>query len=117
MRRALVVDDEELLRDLLSELLSGAGWAVHVAADAAAALGRLAEGRFDVALVDLHLGGPVDGVRLCRDLREAQRGLAVLLMSGEVDPAAAAAAGAQGFVGKPFQRDELLAALERALVG
>ncbi|MCW8140972.1 MAG: response regulator [Planctomycetota bacterium] len=117
MRRALVVDDEELLRSLLEEMLAGAGWAVHVAADAAEALRCARDDRFDVALVDLHLDGPMDGPRLCRALRAAQADVALLLMSGEPDLDATARAGAQGFVAKPFRMSELLGALERAVGG
>lgn len=117
MRRALVVDDEELLCSLVEAILGGAGWEVVAASDAGRALYLAASSRFDLALVDVHLVGS-GGVGLCRAMRALPRPPAVLLSSGEVDEATIGAgfeAGACGLLPKPFGREELLDAVDRAL--
>lgn len=111
--RALVVDDEELLQELIRESLERAGWTVVTTGDADEALRLAGQDRFDVALVDLNLRGPTNGATLCHALTTG--GLPVLLVSGEPDFEAARAAGACELVPKPFVPRELLQALDRVL--
>jgi DNA-binding response OmpR family regulator len=119
LRRALVVDDEELLCSLVDAILGGAGWDVVTASDAGRALYLAASSRFDLAIVDVNLIGS-GGIALCRALRALPSPPEVLLSSGEADPAtmrAGRAAGALGFLAKPFGRAELLDAVDGALGG
>lgn len=114
MRRALVVDDEELLRVLIRETLDAAGWHVEVAADADEARRLAGATPFDVALIDVNLVGH-SGLDLCRALLAVARGAppAIVFMSG--DPDLLDAPGAHGFLAKPFRASELLDVIERCV--
>lgn len=105
----LVVDDSEVGRAAIRELLSSDGHVVAEARDAATALDLAGSLSLDLVLVDVVLG--VDsGVRVARTLADAHGTTPILLMS--VDPAPdsdVAAAGARGFVLK-----ERLAAVDLA---
>jgi DNA-binding response OmpR family regulator len=106
--RALVVDDEPLLREMLAESLFTDGWEVVVAGDAAEAL-RQAE--ITVAIVDAVLPGGTDGLRLTR-LLEA-RDVPVLMISGHADSLDRVAAEARPILAKPFRIADLLAAVRK----
>lgn len=113
MRRALVVDDEELLRELMFETLDRAGWHVQVAADADEARRLAGTTEFQLALIDVNLVGE-SGVDLCRVLLQTSRTPpAIVFVSGDSD--LAGAAGGHGFLAKPFMATELLDAVERCL--
>jgi DNA-binding response OmpR family regulator len=109
----LVVDDSEVIRVMLSDLLRLWGYNPVTAPDGTLAL-RLAEsGEVDAVFTDLQLGEK-SGLDLCRDLRRVaeQRGrkLPVWLMSGSDDrdfSAEALEAGALGFFRKPFSPLEI----------
>src|SRR3954467_3851135 len=67
-RRALIVEDEPSIREIVRLHLSLAGFETDEAADGRAALDRLRADRFDLIVLDVMLPG-VDGVTLCRALR------------------------------------------------
>jgi DNA-binding NarL/FixJ family response regulator len=116
-----IVDDHEVFRLGLRKLLER-GDGVVVAWDTASpheAWSRAAEGTVDAVLVDVHLGGPVDGLEVSRMLTSRDPSLKVVLMSGLVDEermAGAARVGAAGFLPKELPADEMLEFLAR-LVG
>jgi excisionase family DNA binding protein len=106
----LVVDDDERLRTLLRVKLELEGYEVREAENAEQVLDALDDGAPDLVLLDLVLPG-IDGWQLLRQLQERHGSIPVIVFSGKVDEAAgseAAERGAQGFVGKPFDPDELL---------
>ncbi len=111
-RRLLVVDDVEINRRLLRELLEPLGFKVTEAASGEAALDSVrASGGCDLVLLDLRMPG-MDGLELTRRLRQ-EAGFAgrILAMSASVlgfGRTDAMAAGADDFVGKPFREDALL---------
>ncbi len=112
--KILVVEDEPLLRSGLEDLLRGAGHEVASAADGAAgaALG-LAE-PFDLVVLDLMLP-KLDGLEVCRRLRQARPSLPVLMLTArgaEDDKVRGLKAGADDYLTKPFGARELLARLE-----
>jgi CheY-like chemotaxis protein len=88
------VDDEELLREVLAEQLSDAGFGVRVAADASKALALLDAGEpVDVLVTDLSMPG-MDGLALIRAVRSRCPGLPAVLLTGYAgDGAAGAEAG------------------------
>jgi DNA-binding NarL/FixJ family response regulator len=102
--RLLVVEDSDAFRMLVRELLRDEP-ALPVVGEAASgeeALARAADLRPDVALVDLTLPG-IDGYETARRLRALVPELRVIVMSADEDPVfgqAAAASGAEGFIGK-----------------
>ncbi len=118
--RLLVVEDEWLIVLQLESYLRAAGYEIigiaRSAADAAALAASL---RPDLALLDIRLAGPVDGISLAQDLR-TRHDIPSLFVSGNLDMqtmARAERAQPAGFVHKPFGSTELVAAVEAALAG
>jgi putative two-component system response regulator len=106
----LVVDDDELQRLLLRELLEDRGYAVELAKDGLEALAKLELG-VDLVLLDLILPG-MDGFEVVRRIRESarHRALPVIMitgLAGREQRRAAIRAGADDFVGRPFDATEL----------
>jgi PAS domain S-box-containing protein len=91
--RVLVVDDEDLVREMLAEALQDLGFTVLAAADGTEALGLLAAGEaVDILLTDLSMPG-MDGLALIRAAQERRAGLPALLLTGYADDDAAIAFG------------------------
>jgi two-component system OmpR family response regulator len=116
--RVLVAEDDERLAAVLGQALSEAGWEVETVGDGRSAYGRaLPDGiPYDVLLLDRMLPG-LDGLTVCRRLRELGVTTPVLMLTarGAVrDRIDGLDAGADDYLPKPFDLDELLARL-RAL--
>ena len=114
--RVLVVEDERRLADLLTRGLREAGHTVNVRHTGAGALLAATTGTYDTVVLDLMLPG-IDGIAVCRKLRERGSSMPVLMLTarGDVpDRVAGLDAGADDYLPKPFAFDELLARL-RAL--
>lgn len=112
----LLVDDEATLREPLAEYLSGQGFVVHEAENAAVARSRLLEVRPDLVLLDVMMPGE-SGLSLCRHLVET-RGLPVILLTarGEAtDRIVGLEIGADDYVTKPFEPRELVARIRSVL--
>ena len=114
----LVVDDEPALREIFAKWLVAVGCGkVHTAADGLAALAVLEAEPIDLLITDLRM--PVmDGVTLVRRLMETGASLpSIVFISGfgDVDRKEMYALGVEAFIAKPFDREELLGVLERAL--
>lgn len=112
----LVVEDEAVVALYLSSLLEDLSYAVcGVAATGAAALGIAEQERPALALVDIGLGGRIDGIDTACALRD-RYAVPSLLMSGASDPetlARAQRAGSHGFLPKPYTAADLKAAIDR----
>jgi excisionase family DNA binding protein len=107
----LVVDDDARLREFLRVSLEASGYSVSEAAGGEQALAAIADERPALVLLDVVMPG-VDGWQLLRRLEERHGSIPVIMFSGQVDEASAQAAaegGARGFIGKPFDPQELLA--------
>lgn len=105
----LIVDDDERIRGLLQRFLVRNGFLVSAARDAAHAR-RLLEGlEFDLIVLDVMMPGE-DGVSLCRDLRRRiATPILLLTAKGETeDRISGLEAGADDYLGKPFEPKELL---------
>ena len=115
-RPVLLVEDDDGIATPLAAALRGAGHDVVRVATGSAALAAAADG---VAAVVLDLGLPdIDGVEVCRRLREVAPGAPVLMLTArtsEADVVVGLDAGADDYVTKPFRLAELLARL-RALL-
>lgn len=108
--RILVVDDEEQLRRSLALGLRASGLEVHEVSDGLSALSLLAEGGFDLALVDLMMPG-LNGLQLVRRVAADHPRLPVLLMSGyhlSRKQLEQVGVNAVAFVPKPFALDRLV---------
>ncbi len=111
----LVVDDELIVRESLGAWFREDGYKVDTAENARDALRLSAEGRYDVAFLDIKMPG-IDGLELQAKLRESVPDLAVVVMTAyaSVDSAVRALkAGAQDYIVKPFDPEQLSALLRR----
>ena len=117
MAHLLIVEDDELLRDALSAQLSQAGHRIDTAADGQAALEQLQSTVFDGVVLDLGLP-KIDGLEVLRRLRQSLPALPVLILTardGVEDRIAGLNGGADDYLTKPFNGDELSARLQSML--
>jgi len=113
----LVVDDEKSQREILEMILSGEGYDVTTASSGEAALRIARERRFDLALTDLKMTG-MDGIELLSKLLAFDSSIIVILLTahGSIDSAKEALRrGAFDYLEKPFEREQLLETIRRAL--
>ena len=114
----LVVDDEELIRSLLRDLLMRVGYNVGVAGSGQEAIDTCQDRIFDLIFMDFRLGD-MDGVRALREIRAIQPSARVLFLTG--DPAieevhaTVIKEGADGFMTKPFDLDDIQQAVRHIL--
>ncbi len=123
MARILLIDDDELLRDTLLQLLELDGHQVTSAADGEEGLRLFAArpGSFDAVITDVLMPG-MDGARIIVELRRLQPQLPIVAISGgrrvlssQFNLETAVLAGASSQLSKPFGRQELQGALRQAM--
>jgi DNA-binding response OmpR family regulator len=114
--RALVVDDEPPLVQVVSGYLAREGFAVHTAGDGDTAVALAREHRPDVVVLDLMLPG-IDGVEVCRRIRAFSDAYVIMLTakSEEVDKLVGLGVGADDYLTKPFSPRELVARVRAML--
>jgi len=113
----LVVDDDAPIRRMLERTLAAEGYAVETAADGGAALARVERSVPDLIVLDVAMPG-LDGLAVCRRLREKGLSLPILLLTARDaigERVAGLDAGADDYLVKPFAAEELIARL-RALL-
>ncbi|MHB1342162.1 MAG: response regulator transcription factor [Coriobacteriia bacterium] len=110
MPRALVVDDEPNIRELVSVYLTAAGFSVEQAADGLEGLQMAQTGSFDIVVLDIMLPG-MDGAQVCRRIREASDVPIIMLTARDtdLDKVALLEGGADDYLTKPFSPPELVA--------
>ncbi len=116
-RKILLVDDEDIFRRPLAKTILSAGFLVEAAASVEEARKMLAGDEFDLVISDIRMPG-TDGISFTRELRAAFPDLPVILMTayGSIKTAIdAMKAGAEDYILKPFEPDELLLLVRRAL--
>jgi two-component system chemotaxis response regulator CheY len=118
-KRILTVDDSPSVRQMVKLTLAGAGYDIVEAGDGAEGLSKAKAGPLDMVVTDLNM--PVmNGLGLIRELRKlpAYRGVPILFLTTESDAEMrrqAKAAGATGWITKPFQQDQLVAVVRKVL--
>ena len=115
--RILVADDEEIMRDVLSTLLSSESYKVDLAETGSQALEMMRDKEYGVVLLDLMMPD-VDGLQVLEELKKADnKPVAVILTAfASIDKAVKATKlGAFDFITKPFKNDELLLAVKNAM--
>ena len=115
--KLLIVDDELSVRDSLGKWFREEGYEVTTTENASDALTRLAEQRWDAALVDIKMHG-TDGIELQRRMHEIDPELIVIIMTGYASVETAVAAlknGAYDYVTKPLDPDEIAHLVKKAL--
>src|SRR5688572_1182305 len=113
----LFVDDESALRSLMAERLGDRGFEVVEADSGERALEYLDQFAFDIVITDLRLPG-IDGTRVIAAARERYPGIVAIVITGYgtvKDAVDAIKHGASDFIAKPFQFDELIHVLEKAM--
>lgn len=109
----LIVDDDEAIRDVIMNALSDVGYEVVVARGGETALLALQSRRPDLILLDVNMPG-VDGWEVLDQLRaEAGPHQPIVIMTGQYNgQQRALSSGAQGYLAKPFDLDDLFACVE-----
>jgi two-component system response regulator PilR (NtrC family) len=113
----LVIDDEEIMREILEALLTREGYQVRLAATAEEGLELARRVPLDAAIVDVMLPG-MNGVEALDELKKIDDDLPVLMITAFASVENAIAAmkrGAFDYISKPFKNDEVLAVLRNAL--
>ncbi|MFQ5698691.1 MAG: sigma-54-dependent transcriptional regulator [Myxococcota bacterium] len=116
--RLLIVEDESGIRLALRGLLKRDGYEVELAASGEEALERFAAEPFDLVLTDLALGRSVSGMQVLEQVKARRRETAVVMITAhgsEKIAVEAMKAGAEDYVPKPFDNDEIRVVVARAL--
>ena len=119
MAKILAVDDSASMRGMVAFTLRGAGHEVSEAENGELGLGAARNERFDLVLADVNM--PVmDGINMVRELRalDSYKGVPILMLTTESHAdkkMEGKAAGATGWLVKPFDPDQLLATVKRVL--
>ena len=119
MKRIMAVDDSPSLRQMVALTLEGAGYEVVEAADGNDAVARLAGREFHLFITDLNMPG-MNGIELTRALRAMPeyRFVPIVLLTTESQQEKkmeGKAAGATGWIVKPFQPEVLLATVKKVM--
>lgn len=115
--KILVVEDDEIVAKTLKLLLSSYSYAVDIAADGEAGLQMTEAFEYDLILLDVILP-KLDGISLCQQLRSKGFQVPILLLTGQGEgrqKAIALNAGADDYVVKPFDSEELMARIQALL--
>jgi two-component system chemotaxis response regulator CheY len=115
----LSVDDSASMRQMVKLTLSGAGYEVIEACDGRDALNKASAGPVNMVVTDLNMP-EMDGLSLIRELRKMPTftGTPIVFLTTESDDSKkseAKAAGATGWITKPFQQEQLLAVVRKVL--
>lgn len=113
--RIMIVDDEEAMRESLSAWLVKEGYQTMTADSGPQALSLLAEGRYDLLLVDIKMPG-MDGLELLHRIREAYPQVLVIMITayGSIESAVEAMKnGASDYLLKPFDPEQLILLIEK----
>lgn len=118
-KTVLSVDDSASIRQMVKMTLSGAGYEVVQANDGAEGLAKAKGTTFDMVVTDLNMPN-MDGLTLIRELRKlpSYKGVPILFLTTESDEnmkKEAKAAGATGWITKPFQQDQLVGVVKKVL--
>jgi two-component system chemotaxis response regulator CheY len=116
-KRILAVDDSKTIRDMVSFTLRKAGFDVDEAEDGKIALSVLDRSRFDLIITDLNMPN-MDGISLIKNVRSgaSHRGVPILILTTESDSTKkndGKAAGATGWLVKPFNPEKLVELVQR----
>jgi DNA-binding NtrC family response regulator len=113
----LVVDDEEVMRDILETLLKRAGYDVRLASSGEEGLELARSTPFDAAILDIMMPG-INGIETLDELKRIDEDLAVLIITAYASVESAISAmknGAFDYITKPFKNDEVLVVMRNAL--
>lgn len=116
MKKVLVAEDEESIREFIGINLTRSGYEVEQADNGAKALDLFSqdESGFDVAILDIMMP-EMDGLTVCKELRKRSSDLGIIILSAktqEMDKVTGLFVGADDYVTKPFSPSELMARVD-----
>lgn len=114
----VVVEDDPNIADLLDLYLRREGWRVHLSPDGQHGLDTIAARNPRVCILDVGLPGAIDGLEICRRLRNDRPETGVIMLTardGEIDRVLGLEMGADDYVTKPFSPRELVARVKALL--
>lgn len=116
MKKVLVAEDEESIREFIVINLTRSGYDVEQAENGAVALNLFSkdEASFDVAILDIMMP-EMDGLTVCKELRKRSSDLGIIMLSAktqEMDKVTGLLVGADDYVTKPFSPSELMARVD-----
>ncbi|BAZ06474.1 response regulator [Calothrix sp. NIES-3974] len=115
--KILVVEDDNSIAELLAEILTNQIYAVEIVADGKSALELIQAYDYDLIILDVNLP-ELDGLSVCRQVRQSGKQMPILLLTGcasSHEKAIGLDAGADDYIVKPFEQEELVARI-RALL-
>lgn len=116
MRKILVAEDEEVIRDFVVINLRRAGYEITDVGSGEEALQKYKDsgGDFDIALLDIMMPG-IDGFEVCKQIRAQSNSIGIIMLSAktqEMDKVSGLMLGADDYITKPFSPTELLARVD-----
>jgi len=119
MTDILIVDDEADIRELISDLLGDEGHSARMAEDADTAFAEIERAAPDLIILDIWLqGSRMDGIEILKSVKRDNPDIPIVIISGHGNVEVAGAAvkqGAYDFIEKPFNADQLMVVVSRAL--
>lgn len=117
MKKILVAEDEQAIREFVVINLQRAGYEAFEAENGEQALEiyEREHGDFDVAVLDIMMPGSLDGLAVCRELRKRSHSIGIIMLSArtqEMDKVNGLMLGADDYVTKPFSPSELVARVD-----
>src|SRR6267378_3873990 len=113
----LIIDDDQAIRDLLSEGLADSGYHCETACDGPEGLRKLQSNSFDLVVSDINMP-EMDGVQLLQEIKKTHPDTEIIMLTGVVDVDTAIQSmrlGASDYLTKPFNLAEVRITVERAL--
>jgi DNA-binding response OmpR family regulator len=117
-KQVLVVDDERSVRFFLERTLRLSGYVVETASGGEEALKMLRDTFFDVVLLDLRLGGAIDGLQVLQGIRWRWPETVVIILTGHASLESAMTAiqkGVEGYLQKPVEPEQVRRIVEEAM--
>lgn len=115
--RILVVDDEEMIREMLFDMLSNTGYKVKTAIDGQDAISQIENEPFEIVITDLRMPG-IGGIELLQHVQKINPDICVLIITAYSTVESAVSAmklGAYDYICKPFELTEMKIVIERAV--
>jgi len=116
-KRALVIDDEQIVLDSVGKILKDENYEVDVSLNGREGLNEAIEQEYDIILTDIRMPD-IGGMRVLRDVKRAKPSLPVVIITGYATVKSAVQAmklGAADYIEKPFTPDQLLKAVDSAI--
>lgn len=120
MKKVLIVEDQDDIRELIRVTLEFENYELHEAANGATALSQAERARPDLVLLDVMMPGGMDGIEVCRRMRAdgALRRTKIVMLTAkgqQADRAAGMTAGADDYLTKPFSPLELIKVVNKLI--